>query len=82
MTETATPPATKPDGVIDSFMSRLLGRSWRTSSVGIASFLCAVVPLVPAIPKAVGDFCATMLPFILGGGFMVAKDGKVFGPKK
>lgn len=33
----------KPDGAIDSLFTRIFGRSWRTTTTGLATFGCGVV---------------------------------------
>lgn len=39
-------PSDKPDGLIDSALTRLFGRSWRTTTTGLLTFGCGVVVAV------------------------------------
>lgn len=70
------------DGALDRAMRRIFGRSWRTSCLGVGSLLCALAPFVPGLPPALVAFAQQAQPLLLGGGLLVAKDGKVSGKPK
>lgn len=77
------PPAPPPpDGLVDERMTRLLGRSWRTSLSGALSIICGAIAAVgyssPGLidPRIVGIAIA-LAPLIGGAGLMFAKDARV-----
>lgn len=82
--KTDSDPAQKPDGIIDSFLSRIFGRSWRTGLSGTFPFACAVVVAAdqfianPALHIASG-ICVAVGLGGAGAGLMKAKDAKVTG---
>jgi hypothetical protein len=73
-----------PDGILDEKMSRLFGRSWRTSLGGLATGVCGVVVIVdqfvphPAL-HALASVCVGL--GLVGGGAIGfrAKDRGVTG---
>jgi len=79
MTDAPTP---SPDGWLDQTMTKLFGRSWRTTCGGITSLLFGVLAFAPGVPPAVKDFAREIGPFVGGAGLIFAKDGKVSGPAK
>jgi hypothetical protein len=71
------------DGAIDRFMSRIFGRSWRTTCGGLTSLLLGVLAFAPGVPPAVKDFAREIAPIVAGGGLILAKDARVSGlPKR
>lgn len=77
-------PIHKPDGALDSFMVRLFGRSWRTTTTGLATFACGVVVVAdqfvanPALHAAAG-VCAALGLASAGAGGIAAKDKRTTG---
>lgn len=75
------------NGSIDDFLSRLLGRSYRTTVVGAATFLCGVVVAVdhfvahPVLHTVAGVCTALGLASAGAVGF-AAKDARVSGLNK
>ena len=75
------------NGAIDDFLSRLLGRSYRTSIVGAATFVCGVVVVAdqflvhPALHIASG-ICVALGLGTAGVGLSQAKDRNVSGLDK
>ena len=75
------------NGSIDDFLSRLLGRSYRTSIVGAATFLCGVVVVLdqfvahPVLHAASG-ICVALGLAGAGAVGIVAKDARVSGLPK
>lgn len=84
-TETdAIPP---PDGALDAFMTRMLGRSWRTQLAGLASLACGIVTGIGVaspgvLPPILVAIAAAASPSLAGLGLLVAKDAKVSGLPK
>lgn len=79
MTDAPAPP---PDGKIDELMSKLLGRSWRTTLIGLLVIGGGCLPLVPGIPPEVLHKIQIAIGIATGGGFVVSKDAKVTGAPK
>ena len=75
-------PQHKGDGVIDEWMSRLLGKSWKTTLAGIAATACGVALVVPGLPPVVVSVCQVILPIATGAGLVAAKDKGVTGGKR
>lgn len=81
----AAPPApTPPDGLLDSAMTTLFGRSWRTGVTGFLGVALSVAAVVSTVDAPVTwQKLAPLLPGLAASlGLMVAKDGKVSGPHK
>lgn len=84
MIEKTHPNAIPPDGVLDEKMTRLFGRSWRTTFGGIVTTGCALVVVAdqfimhPILHAAAGICIAAGLT---GAGVALtrAKDAKVSG---
>ena len=75
------------NGSIDDFLSRLLGRSYRTSIVGAATFLCGVVVAVDhfvahPLLHTVAGVCTALGLAGAGAVGIVAKDARVSGLNK
>ena len=75
-------PPVQHDGFIDGVMSKVFGRSWKTSVSGIIVFVCGIVPYVPGLHPLVQDICRALLPAVTGAGLILAKDKNVSGQKK
>jgi hypothetical protein len=75
-------PAPSPDGWLDQTMSKIFGRSWRTTCGGITSIIVGVLAFTPGVPLPVRDFAREIGPFVGGAGLIFAKDGKVSGLPK
>lgn len=71
-----------PDGVLDEWMGKILGRSWKTSLLGLLALGCGVAPLIPGLPPVLLEVCRVVLPVATGGGLLAAKDKGVTGGKK
>lgn len=72
------------NGSIDDFLSRLLGRSYRTSIVGAATFLCGVVVAVDhfvahPLLHTVAGVCTALGLASAGAVGLAAKDARVSG---
>ncbi len=72
-------PAYDDGGLLGRGMTRLFGRSWKTGALGFLTFALGIAPLVPGLPSWVTQTSAALLPLVVGGGLMVAKDGTVSG---
>lgn len=82
-TEVVPPSAPPPvDGALDAWLTKVLGRNWRTSLVGLVSLACSVAPFVPFLPPGVKEAARALAPIVTGGGFLLAKDARVSGPMK
>ena len=75
MTQTAE----KPDGFIDGIMSKVFGRSWKTTVAGLVVVACGVVSFIPGMPPVVYLICQALGPVAAGGGLVTAKDRNVSG---
>jgi hypothetical protein len=75
-------PQHKSDGVIDEWMSRILGKSWKTTLSGIIATACGVAVVVPGVPSVVVAVCQVVLPIATGVGLVAAKDKGVTGGKR
>lgn len=79
---------TKPDGApahdgfIDGFMSKILGRSWKTSIAGWVAIACGIVQVIPGVPQVVRDVCLVVGPVAGGTGLVQAKDKNVHGSNR
>jgi len=71
-----------PDGLIDQHLSRIFGRSWRTSLLGLVAVACGLVPLIPGVPADVADTVGKVGAIVVGGGLLAAKDKSVSGQNK
>jgi hypothetical protein len=71
-----------PNGLLDFYLTRIFGRSWRTTLLGIAGVFCGVVPLVPAFPESWQEIAKGLAPILTSAGLMLAKDGRVSGLPK
>jgi hypothetical protein len=69
----------QPDGAIDAFMSRLFGRSWKTTCTGILAVVGTVVQLIPGIPPEVKHGVGIGVGVLTGTGLIAAKDKNVSG---
>lgn len=67
-------------GFIERKMTFLLGRSWRTTLLGLTSLVCGVAVAVPGVPLPIVEVCKVILPIASGSGLMLAKDARVSGP--
>jgi hypothetical protein len=67
-------------GLLNRKMTWLLGRSWRTTLLGIITTVCGVVVVIPGLPAPLVDVCKAVLPITSGSGLMLAKDFRVSGP--
>lgn len=78
-------PCEHPDGKIDEVMSGIFGRSWRTTAFGVlgaaVGLAAVVVPQIPGAPGWIAEALRVAAPIVVGGGLVVAKDGKVHGKK-
>jgi len=75
------------NGSIDDFLSRLLGRSYRTTVVGAATFICGVVVAVDhfvahPVLHAVASVCTALGLASAGAVGLAAKDARVSGLPK
>lgn len=67
------------DGAIGAFLSRIFGRSYRTTLAGLAATGCAVVAILPGVDPEVAKVAEKIGLLIGAGGLIVAKDGRVSG---
>jgi hypothetical protein len=67
-------------GLLNRKMTWLLGRSWRTTLLGIITTVCGVAVVIPGLPAPLVDVCKAVLPITSGSGLMLAKDFRVSGP--
>ena len=74
--------STQPDGAIDGFLTKIFGRSWKTSLSGALTFACGVAVALPGVPQPIKDGCAVALPLLTGAGLIVAKDKGVSGTSR
>jgi hypothetical protein len=72
----------KADGALDEWMSKVFGRSWKTTLSGLIALACGVAPLIPGVPPVIGDICRIATPIVVGGGLALAKDKDVSGGKR
>lgn len=68
-------------GAVGRFLSRLFGRSYRTSIAGIFATGCAIVSIAPVDPE-VSKFAERLAIVIAGSGLVIAKDSRVSGRPK
>jgi hypothetical protein len=71
--------STQPDGAVDGLLTKIFGRSWKTSLTGLAALACGVASLIPGLPPIIHDICRVALPVLTGSGLMLAKDRGVTG---
>lgn len=72
-------PDADENGVVGDLLVKLLGRSWRTTLLGLVTIACGAAVSVPGMPSIVVDICRIILPVSTGGGLMLAKDTRVSG---
>lgn len=72
------------EGIIGDGLSKLFGRSYRTTIAGWASMILggavAIGTMAPGvIPPEIVRIAAALAPIIASGGLIVAKDSRVSG---
>jgi glycerol-3-phosphate responsive antiterminator len=76
---TDAPAPLSDDGVVGAFLSRIFGRSYRTTLAGLAATTCAIVAILPGIDPEAAKTAEKIGLLIGAGGLIVAKDGRVSG---
>lgn len=73
-----------PDGAIDSWMTKLFGRSWRTTCAGFTTLVVGIIAIAPLPPQLLWlkTLAQEAAPFVGGAGLVFAKDGRVSGLPK
>ena len=73
-------PSVEDHGLIDKGLTRVFGRSYRTTIAGFAAFACTLIPLIPGIPPPAVEICRAIAGIAAASGLIVAKDSRVSGP--
>lgn len=72
-------PHDAPDGAIDAALTKVFGRSWRTSLTGAAALIAGAIALLPGISPTVVEVARMVALAATGSGLMLAKDRGVSG---
>ena len=70
------------DGAIGRFLSRLFGRSYRTTLAGLIATVAQGVALAPGVDPAVQHWAQVVAGFASGAGLLIAKDSRISGLPK
>jgi hypothetical protein len=68
-------------GIVGRFLSRIFGRSYRTTIAGVVTVLAQGVALAPGVPPEVAHWAQVLAGLASGAGLLIAKDARVSGPK-
>jgi hypothetical protein len=68
-------------GIVGRFLSRIFGRSYRTTIAGVVTVLAQGVALAPGVPPEVAHWAQVLAGLASGAGLLTAKDARVSGPK-
>jgi hypothetical protein len=68
-------------GIVGRFLSRIFGRSYRTTIAGVVTVLAQGVALAPGVPLEVAHWAQVLAGLASGAGLLIAKDARVSGPK-
>jgi len=83
MTETppspSSPPAPEGDGLIETTLVRLFGRSYRTTLAGIVAVVAVVAAHTPGVPAWAIAALKELATLAAGAGLLIAKDSRVSG---
>jgi hypothetical protein len=80
---TDAPDPTHDDGgAVGRFLSRVFGRSYRTTLAGLVATVAQGVALAPGVDPAVQHWAQVVAGFASGAGLLIAKDSRVSGRPK
>ena len=80
---TDAPDHTHDDGgAVGRFLSRLFGRSYRTTLSGLVAVVAQGVALAPGVDPSVAHWAQVIAGFASGAGLLIAKDSRVSGMPK
>jgi len=69
------------DGAIGAFLSRIFGRSYRTTLAGLVTVVAQGIALAPGVDPAAAHWAQVVAGFAGGAGLLIAKDSRVSGAK-
>lgn len=82
MTDAPSPLEHDDDGAVGRFLSRVFGRSYRTTLAGLVTVVAQGVALAPGVDPAVAHWAQVLAGMASGAGLLIAKDSRVSGRPK
>ncbi len=80
---TDAPDPTHDDGgAVGRFLSRVFGRSYRTTLAGLVTVVAQGVALAPGVDPSVVHWAQVLAGMASGAGLLIAKDSRVSGMPK
>jgi hypothetical protein len=75
----APDPTLDDGGAVGRFLSRIFGRSYRTTIAGVVTVLAQGVALAPGMHPDVAHWAQVLAGLASGAGLLIAKDARVSG---
>ena len=66
-------------GAVGRLLSRLFGRSYRTTLAGLVTVVAQGVALAPGVDPSVAHWAQVLAGLASGAGLLIAKDSRVSG---
>ncbi len=82
MTDAPSPLDHDDGGAVGRFLSRLFGRSYRTTLAGLVTVVAQGVALAPGVDPSVAHWAQVLAGLASGAGLLIAKDSRVSGMPK
>jgi hypothetical protein len=74
-------PSPVDDGAVGVFLSRVFGRSYRTTLAGLVTVVAQGVALAPGVDPVVAHWAQVLAGLASGAGLLIAKDSRVSGTR-
>ena len=71
--------ADSPDGLVESTLVRLFGRSYRTTIAGVVAVVAVIAAHTPGVPTWAVEALRELAALSAGAGLLIAKDARVSG---